>query len=91
MAETAGAGPRLADPPPGARLPRAKVARLHVAGNLLRGAVAGSIRVAPSDPLPWPFPLYEAASPPVFEAIRIRLVEWYSESGELVFGWSIEG
>jgi hypothetical protein len=52
---------------------------------------AGSIRLAPADPLPWPFRAPEPSAPSVFVPIELRPVEWRDASGELVFGWSIRG
>lgn len=50
---------------------------------------AGSVRLAPVDPLPWPFQAEQALSPPVFTPIRIRPVEWRDASGALRYGWSL--
>ncbi len=52
-------------------------------------AFAGSLRLAPSDPLPWPFeaPLVEA--PPAFTPLLLVPVEWRDLQGALVFGWRI--
>lgn len=52
---------------------------------------AGSIRLAPADPLPWPFPAPDPAAPSVFTPLELRPVEWRDPSGALVFGWSIRG
>lgn len=52
---------------------------------------AGSIRLAPSDPLPWPFPAPNPGAPSVFTPIELRPLEWRGGAGELVFGWSIRG
>jgi hypothetical protein len=52
---------------------------------------AGSVRLAPSDPLPWPFPAPTVQAPSVFLPLTLRPEEWRAPSGELVFGWSIEG
>lgn len=50
---------------------------------------AGRIRLAPSDPLPWPF---KAPPPPpapsVFSPIRLTPIEWRID-GELVHGWKV--
>jgi len=51
---------------------------------------AGSVRLAPSDPLPWPFVAGQVSPPPIFTPIRLVPTEW-REDGELVFGWTIEG
>ncbi len=50
----------------------------------------GSLRLAPSDPLPWPFPLVEPAAPSVFVPLELTPIEW-EEDGELVFGWRLGG
>ena len=56
------------------------------------GAVfVGSVRLAPSDPLPWPFRAFAPPAPAVFAPLELRPVEWTGDDGELVFGWSIEG
>jgi hypothetical protein len=52
---------------------------------------AGAVRLAPSDPLPWPFPAPTVQAPSVFRPLTLRPEEWRTPSGELVFGWSIEG
>ena len=52
---------------------------------------AGSVRLAPGDPLPWPFSGPEPSAPSIFEPIQLVLQEWTGEDGALVFGWSIEG
>lgn len=49
---------------------------------------AGSIRLAPSDPLPWPFPLPSVRAPSVFKPLNITPVEWPSPSG-LIMGWKL--
>jgi len=50
---------------------------------------AGSVRLAPSDPLPWPFRAAQVPAPPVFTPLDLVPVEWLDADGELVFGWSI--
>jgi hypothetical protein len=52
-------------------------------------AFAGSVRLAPGDPMPWPFPIPRVQPPSPFSALVIDPVEWRDESGELVFGWHI--
>jgi hypothetical protein len=52
---------------------------------------AGSVRLAPVDPLPWPFHASPVAAPTVFAPIDLTPEEWRDASGELVFGWSIGG
>lgn len=52
---------------------------------------AGSVRLAPSDPLPWPFEPIEVTAPSIFAPLDLNPVEWRGDDGEWVFGWSIEG
>ncbi len=52
---------------------------------------AGSIRLAPADPLPWPFHASDPSAPSVFTPLELRPEEWRDASAELVFGWSIRG
>lgn len=52
---------------------------------------AGSVRLAPADPLPWPFRPVETQAPSVFTPVELRPVEWRDAAGELVFGWSLRG
>ena len=51
---------------------------------------AGSVRLAPVDPLPWPLVADEIPPPPVFTPVELTPVEW-KEGGELVFGWRLSG
>lgn len=51
----------------------------------------GSMRLAPVDPLPWPFRAYAPPAPAVFAPLELKPVEWTGDAGELVFGWSLEG
>lgn len=51
----------------------------------------GSVRLAPVDPLPWPFSATSASPPSVFTQLELRPLEWSDADGQLVFGWSIEG
>lgn len=52
---------------------------------------AGSIRLAPVDPPPWPFQATDPPPPSVFTPLELRPVEWRDASGALVFGWSVRG
>jgi hypothetical protein len=52
---------------------------------------AGSVRLAPGDPLPWPFSSAAPSAPSVFTPIQLVPREWTGADGALVFGWSIEG
>jgi hypothetical protein len=54
-------------------------------------AYAGSVRLAPTDPLPWPFAVPMTTPPNPFTPIVLTPVEWRASSraGDLVFGWSI--
>lgn len=51
---------------------------------------AGSVRLAPSDALPWPFVATAAAAPSVYTSIELTPVEWQTDGG-WVFGWQIRG
>lgn len=50
---------------------------------------AGNVRLAPSDPLPWPFAEPDPTPPPLFVPLALIPVEWTDETGTLVFGWEI--
>ncbi|MEQ9498572.1 MAG: hypothetical protein RIT81_16975 [Deltaproteobacteria bacterium] len=51
---------------------------------------AGSIRLAPTDALPWPFVVPTIRPPSVFSPLKITPVEWPDTSGEgLVMGWKL--
>lgn len=52
-------------------------------------AYAGSVRLAPADPLPWPFAFPTAVPPSPFSPIVLTPKEWLDESGARVFGWHI--
>jgi len=66
---------------------RDRARRLDPAGEIF----AGAVRLAPSDPLPWPFRALEATPPSPFEPLLIRPVEWRNADGDWVLGWSIRG
>ncbi len=50
---------------------------------------AGSVRLAPVDPLPWPFAPSTVGAPSVFAPLELTPVEWRGDDGEWVYGWSI--
>jgi len=50
---------------------------------------AGNIRLAPSDPLPWPFSPPTVAAASVFVPLKLVPLEWKNAEGELVFGWRV--
>ncbi len=50
---------------------------------------AGNIRLAPSDPLPWPFDVPTAEAPSAFTPLILKPVEWKDDEGVLVFGWKV--
>jgi hypothetical protein len=50
---------------------------------------AGAVRLAPSDPLPWPFVEPRVSAPSAFSALILKPVEWWGDDGERVFGWHI--
>lgn len=52
---------------------------------------AGSVRLAPTDALPWPFTAALAAPPSVFTSLELLPVEWQDDRGGWVFGWQIRG
>lgn len=52
---------------------------------------AGSVRLAPADPLPWPFVAAEVPPPSVFTPIELTPREWRDGTGAWVFGWSLRG
>jgi len=52
-------------------------------------AFAGNVRLAPGDPLPWPFKAPEPAAPSPFTPLRLIPVEWRAPDGALVFGWRL--
>ena len=52
---------------------------------------AGSLRLAPADPLPWPFRASRAPAPSVFTPMTLTPEEWRGDDGQWVFGWSIGG
>jgi hypothetical protein len=57
--------------------------------NLAHSAFAGSLRLAPADPLPWPFTPPAVEAPSAFTPFQLVPVEWRDEQGRLVFGWRI--
>lgn len=52
---------------------------------------AGSVRLAPADPLPWPFAASDVDAPSTMLPITLTPREWQDAAGELVFGWSLGG
>lgn len=54
-----------------------------------RSLYAGSVRIAPSDPLPWPFRVPIVQAPSVFLPLELYPVEW-QVAGERVFGWRVQ-
>ncbi|MEL6349000.1 MAG: hypothetical protein AAFV53_38200 [Myxococcota bacterium] len=52
---------------------------------------AGSLRLAPTDPLPWPFRPAEIAAPSIFAPVDLIPEERRAADGEVIFGWRIEG
>ncbi|WNG33964.1 hypothetical protein F0U61_10195 [Archangium violaceum] len=52
-------------------------------------AFAGNIRLAPADPLPWPFRTPETEAPSAFTPLSLQPVEWRDAKGALVFGWRL--
>lgn len=52
-------------------------------------AFAGAIRLAPADPLPWPFRVPEPEVPSAFAPLVLEPVEWRDAKGTLVLGWRL--
>lgn len=52
---------------------------------------AGSVRLAPADPLPWPFRTVDTAAPSVFTPLDLLPEEWRDADGAWVFGWGLHG
>ena len=50
---------------------------------------AGVVRLAPSDPVPWPFSPAPAPPPSALAPIALTPVEWRGEDGAWVLGWAI--
>jgi hypothetical protein len=57
--------------------------------SVARETFAGSIRLAPADPLPWPFVAPQPEAPSAFVPIVLEPVEWWDAERERVFGWRI--
>jgi len=57
--------------------------------ELGHAAFAGSLRLAPSDPLPWPFVPPDVEAPSAFTPFRLVPLEWRDAGGALVFGWRV--
>ncbi|MCK6525490.1 hypothetical protein L6R49_29125 [Myxococcota bacterium] len=49
----------------------------------------GAVRLAPADPLPWPFRAQAVTAPSVFTPLKLTPVEWPDGAGALVLGWEI--
>lgn len=54
-----------------------------------REAYAGSVRLSPTDELPWPFRFPKVNAPSPFTRIALTPVEWRRTDGTLVYGWRI--
>ncbi len=54
-----------------------------------RETFAGAVRLAPADPLPWPFVAPEPEAPSPFAPLALDPVEWRTPDGAPVFGWRI--
>jgi hypothetical protein len=52
-------------------------------------AFAGAIRLAPADPLPWPFRAPVPEAPSAFTPLVLEPVEWRDAKGTLVLGWRL--
>ncbi len=49
---------------------------------------AGSVRLAPTDPLPWPFYAAEVAAPSAMTPLQMTPEEWHQDNA-IVFGWAL--
>jgi len=49
---------------------------------------AGAVRLAPADPMPWPFPVSQVQAPSPFSPLVLTPEEWIHD-GKRVFGWHI--
>jgi len=49
----------------------------------------GSVRLAPSDALPWPFAVTTPSAPSVFVPLDLQPIEWRGPDGQLVLGWRV--
>lgn len=54
-----------------------------------RQVFVGSLRLAPTDPVPWPFMVAPVQSPPAFTPLSLRPEEWSDNAGGLIFGWRV--
>jgi tetratricopeptide (TPR) repeat protein len=52
-------------------------------------AFAGNVRLAPADPIPWPFPAIDPVAPSPFRSLVLEPVEWRDEHDTLTYGWRI--
>ncbi len=52
-------------------------------------AFAGNVRLAPADPLPWPFRAPSVEAPSAFVPLVLQPLEWRDRRGALVFGWRL--
>jgi hypothetical protein len=50
---------------------------------------AGNVRLAPIDPLPWPFVPTTPPPPSVFVPLELTPAEWRDDRGALVLGWRV--
>src|SRR4051812_43429186 len=57
--------------------------------SLKHETFAGNVRLAPADPLPWPFAKATPTPAPVFLPLKLEPLEWRDAKGELVFGWRV--
>ena len=53
------------------------------------GVFAGAVRLAPTDPLPWPFPVVPSPAPSPFVVFGFAPEEWWGPDGALVYGWRV--
>lgn len=49
----------------------------------------GNVRLAPADPLPWPFFAPQVQAPSVFAPLTLMPVQWRNKRNQLIFGWKL--
>lgn len=57
--------------------------------SLDHSTFAGALRLAPADPLPWPFERPAVEAPQSFAPLRLTPIEWRDDADALVFGWKV--
>ena len=57
--------------------------------SLEKQTFTGNVRLAPVDPLPWPFVSEQVQAPTVFAPLSLVPVQWRDKRNNLVFGWKL--